>query len=205
MASKPTVAMSLYQNSSSLMRQTGRMSSLLMSSSGTSVSILCCRSQPSSRCEAASANATRSESRNDPSTSPTSIYLGGGPGSTSLDGLSGFPCLINPDSNSTTLNKFSWNNNVNMLYIDQPVGTGFTYVTLQNGLFDVLAQTFEPVLDEDDLPPLNHTTLQATLDVSGLSTAANTTMSAARTTWAFAQVWFNEYVKRGSSGQNKPR
>jgi hypothetical protein len=68
-------------------------------------------------------------------------------------------------------------------------------VALQDGVFDVLAQTFKPVLDDEALPPLNHTIIQATSDVSGLSTAAKTTMSAARTAWVFAQVWFNEYVQ----------
>jgi hypothetical protein len=63
------------------------------------------------------------ESRNDPKNSPLSLYLGGGPGTTSLGGATfeNGPCFINPDSNSTTLNEWSWNNNVNMLYIDQPV------------------------------------------------------------------------------------
>lgn len=139
------------------------------------------------------------ESRNDPSTSPTSIYLGGGPGITSLDGMSGFPCFINPDSYSTTLNEFSWSKNVNMLYIDQPVGTGFTYVDLQNGVLDVLTQTFEPVSRLKNLPALNHTTLPATLDITGPVTAANTTLSAARMMWRFAQVWFKEYVRSARS------
>jgi carboxypeptidase C (cathepsin A) len=37
------------------------------------------------------------------------------------------PCRINNDSSSVTPNPFSWNNEVNMLYIDQPIGTGFSY------------------------------------------------------------------------------
>ncbi|KAF9770032.1 hypothetical protein IL306_012477, partial [Fusarium sp. DS 682] len=67
------------------------------------------------------------EARNNPSTAPTSIYIGGGPGSSSFDGTNGFPCSVNPDSNSTTLNHLSWNKYVNMLYIDQPLGAGFSF------------------------------------------------------------------------------
>ncbi|KAF6527310.1 hypothetical protein HZS61_010354 [Fusarium oxysporum f. sp. conglutinans] len=67
------------------------------------------------------------EARNNPSTAPTSIYIGGGPGSSSFDNTNGFPCSVNADSNSTTLNDISWNKHVNMLYIDQPLGTGFSF------------------------------------------------------------------------------
>ncbi|EEU39939.1 uncharacterized protein NECHADRAFT_39178 [Fusarium vanettenii 77-13-4] len=132
------------------------------------------------------------ESRNDPCNAPTSIYLGGGPGTTSFDGASGFPCLFNPNGNSTTLNEFSWNNNVNMLYVDQPIGTGFSYAKLANGTLEVLSHTFTPS-EDGEVPEVNVTTFQATLDVRLPETVPKTTMSAARTFWAFAQVWFNEF------------
>ncbi|KAM0242208.1 hypothetical protein ACHAP5_007295 [Fusarium lateritium] len=131
------------------------------------------------------------EARNNPSTAPTSIYIGGGPGATSFDNTNGFPCIVNPDSNSTTLNDISWNKHVNMLYIDQPLGTGFSYVSLLNGSFDVLSQTFTP----GDVPETNATFLQATLDSGEMETVPRTTMSGARTLWAFTQVWFNEFPK----------
>ena len=113
--------------------------------------------------------------------------------------MSGFPCNINGDSNSTILNPFSWNNNVNMLYIDQPVGTGFSYSILQNGTLDLLTTTssggplFTP-LDGEPLPETNATFLAATLDPRSSETTQNTTIQAARTLWQFAQVWFQEYV-----------
>ena len=127
---------------------------------------------------------------------PTSIYLGGGPGYTSLDSMSGFPCNINSDSNSTILNPYSWNNNVNMLYIDQPVGTGFSYSIRQNGTLDLLQTTssggplFTPLHDGEPLPQTNATFLAATLDSRSIQTTQNTTIQAARTLWQFAQVWF---------------
>jgi carboxypeptidase C (cathepsin A) len=39
------------------------------------------------------------------------------------------PCLVNEDGNSTYINPYSWNNVSNMIYIDQPIGTGFSYGT----------------------------------------------------------------------------
>ncbi|VUC21495.1 unnamed protein product [Clonostachys rosea] len=136
------------------------------------------------------------EARNNPATAPTSLYMGGGPGTTSFEGMSDFPCFFNHDSNSTTLNKFSYNNNVNMLYVDQPVGAGFSYVTLLNGFKDLLTHKFTPVENEDELPPLNATVRQATFDSSDPITTTNNTMSAARTMWAFTQVWLQDFPKR---------
>ena len=37
------------------------------------------------------------------------------------------PCRITNDSSSVALNPFSWNNDANVLYIDQPVGAGFSH------------------------------------------------------------------------------
>src|ERR1700753_3636737 len=83
----------------------------------------------------------------------------GGPGSSSMIGLfqENGPCSVNRDSNSTSLNPWSWNQEVNMLYIgkyrkerhllsfsqqvDQPVQTGFSYDTLMNGVYDALQGT----------------------------------------------------------------
>jgi len=43
------------------------------------------------------------------------------------------PCLIKNDSSSVTLNPYSWNNEANVLYIDQPVGVGFSHGDLTVG------------------------------------------------------------------------
>ncbi|KAL6806575.1 Alpha/Beta hydrolase protein [Trichoderma sp. SZMC 28013] len=139
------------------------------------------------------------EARHNAEDAPTSIYLGGGPGYTALDSMSGFPCIIGSDSNSTTLNPFSWNNHVNMLYIEQPVGTGFSYSRLVNGTLDVLktdqagGPIFTPLKKGEELPVTNATVLAATLDSRGLDTTQNTMAQAARSLWQFAQVWFQEF------------
>lgn len=36
------------------------------------------------------------------------------------------PCRLDNDSHAVSLNPFSWNERANMLYIDQPVGVGFS-------------------------------------------------------------------------------
>lgn len=74
------------------------------------------------------------ESRKDPSNAPLAIWMNGGPGSSSLLGLlqENGPCRVNADSNSTYLNQWSWNNEVNMLYVEQPVQVGLSYDELVN-------------------------------------------------------------------------
>ncbi|KAJ7890752.1 serine carboxypeptidase [Mycena leptocephala] len=73
--------------------------------------------------------------RNNPATAPLTLWFNGGPGSSSMLGLLQElgPCRITNDSSSVTLNPFSWNNNANVLFIDQPVGTGFSHGNMSVG------------------------------------------------------------------------
>lgn len=64
----------------------------------------------------------------DPTQAPLTAWISGGPGSSSMRGLfqENGPCTI--DSNGDVhSNPYSWSNKSNMLYIDQPVGVGFSY------------------------------------------------------------------------------
>jgi len=55
----------------------------------------------------------------------------GGPGCSSEVALFGEngPCAVNEAGTNTTTNPYSWNSNANLLYIDQPTGTGFSFGT----------------------------------------------------------------------------
>jgi len=68
------------------------------------------------------------ESRSDPVNDPFLLWMTGGPGCSSLVALFYENGPYHVYSNlSVSLNPYSWNSIANVLWIDQPVGTGFSY------------------------------------------------------------------------------
>ncbi|KAF5667142.1 carboxypeptidase Y like A [Fusarium heterosporum] len=102
------------------------------------------------------------ESRHKPETDPLLLWMSGGPGAAGEMGLfmgSG-PCVVNPDGNSTRRLNYSWTDRANVVYIDQPVGVGFSTITdrddiavsLQQGAKDVYS--FLSTFSRDVFPAL---------------------------------------------------
>ncbi|KAJ2792423.1 hypothetical protein H4R20_006749, partial [Coemansia guatemalensis] len=60
---------------------------------------------------------------------PLIMWLNGGPGCSSLSGLfSGVgPCYVDNSGNGTIINNNSWNKDANILFLDQPTNTGYSY------------------------------------------------------------------------------
>ncbi|XP_023932052.1 lysosomal protective protein-like [Lingula anatina] len=69
------------------------------------------------------------ESANSPATDPVVLWLNGGPGCSSLDGMLSEhgPFHVSEDGKSISLNKYAWNNVANVLYMEAPAGVGFSY------------------------------------------------------------------------------
>ncbi|OAQ98363.1 hypothetical protein LLEC1_01172 [Akanthomyces lecanii] len=69
------------------------------------------------------------EARNNSKTAPLALWLNGGPGCSSMLGLfqENGPCTFNNGGSQPKLNPYSWNSFANMLYVDQPIGAGFSY------------------------------------------------------------------------------
>ncbi|KAH7406758.1 putative carboxypeptidase S1 [Phaeosphaeria sp. MPI-PUGE-AT-0046c] len=138
------------------------------------------------------------ESRKDPQNAPLSLYLGGGPGSTSLGGATAEngPCYINADSNSTRLNPWSWNNKVNMLYLDQPVQVGFSYDKLVPSVLDLLTGMVTPV---NGNVASNSTSVAGLFPSQNVDHAPNTTANAAKVIWQSAQIWLQDFPEHNST------
>lgn len=160
------------------------------------------------------------EARNKPAAeAPLAIWLNGGPGSSSLIGLlrENGPCFVADDSATTYLNPWSWNNEANMLYIDQPAQVGFSYDVLTNATVRLRrSSSSEDGIDGEpdyyEIVPTNFTSggggeeppdfgklvnLTAGVGTFGSQRAdrgtANTTARAAHSLWHFAQTWFAEF------------
>ena len=71
------------------------------------------------------------DSRSDPDLDSLIIWLSGGPGCSSELAIfmENGPFKINEDDLTLSINPFSWNNRANVLYVDQPAGTGFSSVS----------------------------------------------------------------------------
>jgi len=89
------------------------------------------------------------ESRNAPDTDPLVLWLTGGPGCASEVALffENGPYMFGADKKTLNGNAFSWNNKANLLYVDQPVGTGFSHA----GILHAKDQYGRPVVNEDEV------------------------------------------------------
>ena len=139
------------------------------------------------------------EARKAPENAPLAIWLNGGPGGSSMMGLLEElgPCFIGPDSKTSILNPWSWNNEVNMLFLDQPTQVGFSYDVPTNGtqkpdnewgFFNTYPTNFS-----EGVPETNYTYRVGTFSSQDRAQTANSTAHAAHALWHFAQTWFFEF------------
>jgi carboxypeptidase C (cathepsin A) len=149
------------------------------------------------------------QARNAPEKAPTTIYLAGGPGESSLYGATsdGGPCYVLSDSNSTESNPWSWNENSNMLYVDQPVTAGFSYSKAINSTWNLLWNgsdgTQTPIVPFEayngSVPAENSTFLYGTFPDQNPALTANNSVIAARALWHFAQLFFGDFPEHLTS------
>ena len=140
------------------------------------------------------------EARQVPEAAPLTIWLNGGPGSSSMVGLFNEvgPCEVvqmSDGSYGTQYRMFGWDRASNMLFIDQPNQVGFSYDSATNGTYDFLeGRVYEPSTPaRTDVP--SFMTSNGTFGTSNsnastpYATTANTTEIAAQATWHFLQSW----------------
>jgi len=69
------------------------------------------------------------ESQSNPSKDPLVVWFNGGPGCSSMLGFleEHGPYVMEEETDFFVKNEYSWNKEVNMLYIESPAGVGFSY------------------------------------------------------------------------------
>ena len=84
-----------------------------------------------------------------PLTNFSLVWLNGGPGCSSLDGLTkeNGPLYFPGNASTPTSNPNSWTQLANVLYIDEPVGTGYSDGSIQASLNAQVTQDFASWLE----------------------------------------------------------
>ncbi|KAF2104278.1 alpha/beta-hydrolase, partial [Rhizodiscina lignyota] len=138
------------------------------------------------------------ESRVNPETAPLTIYLNGGPGSSSMVGLfqEVGPCEVvqlADGSYGTQARMWGWDRTSNLLFFDQPAQVGLSYDRMTNGSYNLTDGEFTtpPKPLTGGLPAF--TFLNGTFGSDNGSSTANTTQIAAHAVWHFLQGFLSAF------------
>ncbi|TPX10211.1 uncharacterized protein E0L32_001408 [Thyridium curvatum] len=129
-------------------------------------------------------------------TSLLTIWLNGGPGSSSMVGLftETGPCEVvelGKDRLGTAAREWGWDRASNMLFIDQPNQVGFSYDVSTNGTLNLLSQEISiPPKSTADYSPL---VLNGTFSSQNVSSTANTTELAAKAIYHMMQGFLTTF------------
>ncbi|KAM3535662.1 hypothetical protein MY4038_001141 [Beauveria bassiana] len=134
----------------------------------------------------------------DPNTAPLSVWVSGGPGSSSMNGLFKEigPCEI--DYFGQPVNRpHSWSRRSNLLFVDQPTHVGFSYSVPVPGTIDGKTKTVVPLPDRT-CPPDAKTC--GTFSLPHANLTANSTINATPNMWRTLQGFmgaFPQYSRHG--------
>ncbi|KAI9851298.1 MAG: hypothetical protein M1838_004034 [Thelocarpon superellum] len=138
------------------------------------------------------------EARQNASTAPLTIWLNGGPGSSSMVGLfqETGPCEVVELAKGkfgTTARDWGWDRSSNLLYIDEPNEVGFSFDTPTEGSLNLLTGDFLfPPRD----PPSNQAPisfLNGSFSSNNANHTSNTTDISAQAVWHMLQAWLGVY------------
>ncbi|KAF2707016.1 alpha/beta-hydrolase [Pleomassaria siparia CBS 279.74] len=140
------------------------------------------------------------EARTNPETAPLTIWLNGGPGSSSMIGLfrETGPCEVvqsTDGSYGTQPNMWGWDRSSNILFIDQPTQTGFSFDDAVNGSLYLNNDTV--ITPPKPLPQgiPSWAFLNGTFSSGHSYSTQNTSVIAASASWHFLQGFLSAFPK----------
>ncbi|EXJ84776.1 hypothetical protein A1O3_05448 [Capronia epimyces CBS 606.96] len=138
------------------------------------------------------------EARQLPESSPLTIFINGGPGSSSMVGLFQElgPCQVIEISEGrlgTIARDWGWDRSSNIVFIDQPVQVGFSYDTPTNASLNLLDESI--IMPPTDVPITqpDYSFLNGTFASENPSFTANTSQIAAQSIWHFLQTFLTSF------------
>ncbi|EXJ94182.1 hypothetical protein A1O1_02575 [Capronia coronata CBS 617.96] len=138
------------------------------------------------------------EARQLPESAPLTVFINGGPGSSSMVGLfqEVGPCQvieIADDSLGTIPRDWGWDRSSNIVFIDQPVQVGFSYDTPTNASLNLLDESI--VMPPTGVPITQpaYSFLNGTFASENPLFTANTSQIAAQSIWHFLQTFLASF------------
>ncbi|KAJ5603616.1 hypothetical protein N7537_006572 [Penicillium hordei] len=145
------------------------------------------------------------EARENPKKAPLTVWLNGGPGSSSMIGMfqEVGPCeVVEIDKTrlGTRARAWGWDRSSNMLFIDQPNQVGFSYDTPTNGSLNLLSGLLYS--QAKSVPPKqpHNTFLNGTFPSHDHDHTTNTTASSSQAIWYVLQAFLAEFPQYNPSG-----
>ena len=145
------------------------------------------------------------EARNaDPETAPLTTWINGGPGASSMIGVfqEMGPCSVDRHGKVAN-NVYSWTNVSNLLFIDQPVQTGFSYSTPTSGYIN--QQNGSIIVTESGACPsdeITNRTCGTYSDPSDMNGVPVSTITAASSFYTTLQGFLGTFPQYARSGFN---
>ncbi|KAL8908058.1 MAG: hypothetical protein Q9207_001037 [Kuettlingeria erythrocarpa] len=138
------------------------------------------------------------EARTNASSAPLTIFINGGPGSSSMVGLfqETGPCEvveIAEDKLGTQARDWGWDRSSNILFIDQPNQVGFSFDKRVNGSLDLSNSIVTFPSSNAPAGQPEYTYLNGTFSSNNSSASANTTEIAAHTIWHMLQGFLGTF------------
>jgi carboxypeptidase C (cathepsin A) len=138
------------------------------------------------------------EARQVPETAPLTIFINGGPGSSSMVGLfqEVGPCQVVEIAKGklgTVAREWGWDRSSNMIFIDQPVQVGFSFDVLTNASLNLIDDTLSyPPSQMPNTQP-SYTYLNGTFGSGYSNNSASTSEVAAQAIWHFLQAFLGVF------------